>query len=382
MPKSLCWLAAISLFPWWAMTAAMAQDERVCLKHDDDSQENKRSMTGAGHAVRFECPDDQKWYVTGISIHGSRYGTPQPPNEDFFVYVASDDMSKMAKTTKPYALFERGEEKWVTFDIPPVEVEQAFHIAVFFNPTRSKGVYVGINEDASPTHSMTVVPNEPDKTQSDLQGDWMIRVYVTKSPAEKPRLLLDRQGQARKQADDEAAGDAKILGEARSLTLADDSGEMTDHINIQGAVYTVEFQTPKEVECYVWQVQLYASQFGGSHDSEAVNGDVYILDENRKILSRTSFPYSLATQQKQWISIPTLPTRVQGKFFVGVDAHGAKSKGLYVGYEKGNESGKASTDEIQGDFIRPGTWSSKFAEMQWMIRTKVADRPVVYGNQP
>lgn len=357
---------------------AAAQDETV-LKHDDDTQESKRSITGAGHAVRFECPDGEKWYVTGVALHGSRYGMPQPPREDFLVCVTSDDMKKAVKIKKPYSLFERGEEKWVPIEIPPVEVQGAFQVVVFFNPTRTKGVYVGIDENSSPTHSTTVVPSDPESSPSELKGDWMIRALVTKTPKGRPRTLLDAHAQAEKQHEDEAAADARLLGSARSLTLSDVAGEMDEHINIQGAVYTVEFQTPKDVEAYVWQVQMYGSQFGGQHDSEAVNGDVYILDANRKILSRTSFPYSLFTQQKQWVSIPTLPTRVQGKFYIGIDTHGGEYKGIYIGYKKGNAAGKASAAEIQDEAIQPADWSSRFAEMQWMIRAKVADRPVVYG---
>ncbi|MEM9659872.1 MAG: hypothetical protein AAF961_16030, partial [Planctomycetota bacterium] len=102
------------------------------------------------------------------------------------------------------------------------------------------------------------------------------------------------------------------------------------------------------------------------------------LNENRQIVTRTTFPYSLATQQKRWISIPTLPTKVQGKFYVSVDAHGSEYKGLYMGYQDGNDEGVASTDAREGDYVRSVDWSQKFEQMQWLIRVKIADRPVVY----
>jgi hypothetical protein len=78
----------------------------------------------------------------------------------------------------------------------------------------------------------------------------------------------------------EKAREKAILGDARSLTLKQDDGTMDGERNIQGALYTLQFETPKKVEGYVWQVQIYASQFGGQHNSEEVSGDVYILDEN------------------------------------------------------------------------------------------------------
>ena len=363
-------------------TSDSAEEATVCLKYDDGTQESKRSITGAGHAVRFECPDDQQWYISSLAVHGSRYGTPRAPREKFSVFVASEDLTEVVKTAKPYSLFERGDEKWVKFAIPPVKVPKVFQVVVFFNPTRTKGVYVGIDQDSSPTHSMTVVPDDRSKSKSDLTGDWMIQAYVTKTPPKSARSLLSARAQSGADKKHEADEDARLLGDTRSITLKHDAGTMKDHLNIRGAVYTVAFQTPKDVEAYVWQAQVYASQFGGQHDSEAVNGDVYVLDENRKVLSRSTFSYSLATQQKQWVAIPTLPTRVQGKFFISVDTHGEKSKGLYMGYAAGNDSHVASTDEINEDSIKPGDWSSKFADKQWMIRVKVADRPVVYGNDP
>lgn len=172
--------------------------------------------------------------------------------------------------------------------------------------------------------------------------------------------------------------DKELLEEARSIKLQNDTGETEDYLNVGGAIYTMEFETPKDIEAFVWQVQIYASQFGSRHDSEAVNGDVYILDENRKIISRTSFPYSLATQEREWISIPTLPTEVKGKFYVSINTHGGRFKGFYMGYVDGNKEGKASTDAIDEEKIVSQKWSKKFSDKQWLIRADIADRPIVY----
>lgn len=186
-----------------------------------------------------------------------------------------------------------------------------------------------------------------------------------------------------KQAADSKAEDKdkENLGEARSIKLQNDTGETKDHLNITGAIYTMEFETPKEVEAFVWQVQIYASQFGSQHDSEAVSGDVYVLDKDRKIISRTSFPYSVATQEKEWISIPTLPTEVKGKFYVSINTHGGRYKGFYMGYVDGNKEGKASTDAIDKDKIVSQKWSKKFTDKQWLIRADIADRPIVYRSK-
>ncbi len=360
------------------IAAHVAAADIKLLKHDDGSQESKRSMAGSGQAVRFECPDGQKWYVTGIRIHGSRYGTAQAPNEDFKIVIASDDLSQRVEISKPYSLFDRGREKWVRINFDPVEVQGPFHAAVFFNPTRTKGVYVGIDSDAKPTHSSILLASDPGNKDSDLEGDWMIQAYVTDEVDGEVRKLMSDEARAGRRVQEEASRDAKLLGDAKSLTLKHDDGPTEDKMNIQGALYSVQFETPKNVEGFVWQVQMYASQFGAQHDSEAVSGDIYILDENRKILSRSTFPYSRATQEAQWISVPTLPTKVQGKFYVSVDAHGTKYKGLYLRYLDAEQQQVASTDARTGMQVQPADWSEKFDHMQWLLRVKIADRPVVY----
>lgn len=363
----------ITLTASWAAAA-----EPATLKHDDNMQDSKRSITGAGQAVRFECPTDEKWYVTAISIHGSRYGTPAPPNEDFQIVVASDDLSQRQMFDKPYRLFQRGDEKWVKIGFTPVEVQGAFQIATFFNPTRTKGVYVGIDSDSTPTHSAILLASDPGKKSSELAGDWMIRAHLTQEIGGEALALASKEELSQQQMENEAEREKKILGDARSLTLKHDEGSPDEVFNIEGALYTVEFETPKKVQGYVWEVQMYGSEFGGQHDSEAVSGDVFVLNEDREIITRTTFPYSLATQQKQWISIPTLPTKVKGKFYISINTHGNKYKGIYLGYLDGNQQGVASTDEQVGNKIQKADWSEKFKDKQWMIRVKIADRPVVY----
>ena len=352
--------------------------KEVCLKHDDGSQESKKSMTGGTHAVLFDCPDDEQWYITRIAVHGSRYGAQRAPRDNFSVVVANKDLDKIAPLEKPYKLFKRGDPKWVQFDIPAVRVPKKFQVMVSFNPTRTKGVYVGIDQDSTPTHSSVVFPDASENSKSGIEGDWMIRAYVTKEPKQDAIGLRSPDEVAAESAKLDAESDAKLLGDARSITLSHDKGKMDKHINVQGACYTMEFETPKNVEAYVWQVQMFASQFGRSHDSEAVSGDVYILNSDREIVSRTSFPYSLTSQKKQWVNIPTLPTRVKGKFYVSINTHGKNDKGIYLGYQNAEEPDLASADELKENTIEPSEWSSKFDKMRWMIRAKVADRPVVY----
>lgn len=144
------------------------------LSHDDGSQAGKSSLTGGGHAVRFEAPG-AGWCVTGVAIHGSRYGAAQAPNEDFHVWLCDADLKAIADFPFPYGAFERGDPKWVPLKVKPTLVPPKFVIFVGFNPTGSKGVFVG-HDSAGSGNSLVGLPGE--KGRPFEKGDWMIRVQV------------------------------------------------------------------------------------------------------------------------------------------------------------------------------------------------------------
>ncbi|MDP6721196.1 MAG: M56 family metallopeptidase, partial [Pirellulaceae bacterium] len=55
----------------------------------EDSAEGKRSIAGSGHAVAFQRPAATK-YLMSVEIFASRYGTPDPPDEDFHIYLLDE----------------------------------------------------------------------------------------------------------------------------------------------------------------------------------------------------------------------------------------------------------------------------------------------------
>ena len=113
------------------------------LKYGDGQPDGKKSLGGSGEIIGFTLPaEDGK--VGAIRIHGSRYGTPDAPNESFLIYFLSHDMSEVMRTElAPYSLFERGPERWVEVKFrKPVEVPKEFWVAVDFRAGHTKGVYV------------------------------------------------------------------------------------------------------------------------------------------------------------------------------------------------------------------------------------------------
>jgi hypothetical protein len=126
---------------------------------------------------------------------------------------------------------------------------------------------------------------------------------------------------------------------------------------------------------YLYGISFYGSQYGAKHDSEAVNGDIYILDKDLRVISRTLFPYSMLTYEKDWVQLPTLTTKVTGKFYVAIHAHSERYKGLYVGYDEDVGLSHSSLATVSRRQFKLRATQKK---LEWMIRAKLAATPVYY----
>jgi hypothetical protein len=160
----------------------------VTLKHDDGTMEGKRSMAGSGHAILFSKPAGE-WYLKKVQIYGSCYGYPQAPEENFKVYVCDIDMNVIKEIETPYSRFQRGVWRWVFVDIPDIKVPSEFYVCVSFNPTQTKGVYVGFDENVTESHSKNALPSSH---LEDVGGkfDWMIRAVLSGRSSDAEKLHL------------------------------------------------------------------------------------------------------------------------------------------------------------------------------------------------
>lgn len=355
-----------------ASCAGFGGEGEVVLKYDDGTMEGKRSSTGGGHAVLFDRPEGGPWYLHAVEFFGARYGSRSAPDEDFLVYVTDAALKNYCKIGRPYGLAERGKEYWVRVDMPFVEVPDQFHVCLVFNPTRTKGVYVGMDKNGKEARSRSAVPDVHSKPL-DATTNWMIRAHLTRTAAgETTKLLTPEQREQKRQAE-VAAAEAKLLKGAKSLLLKHDNGRMDNYQSYGGSTaQTVAFGVP-EGEWYAYGISFSGAQYGGRHDSEAVNGDVYILDEGMRVISRTSFPYSLLTYKRAWIEVPVLPTKVSGACFVAIHAHSERYKGLYVGYSTDVKDGHSWIGKVKKEHLdlKPVP-----KPMEWMIRLRLADKPV------
>lgn len=145
------------------------------LGHDDNKMAGKQSSAGGGHAVDFQTGGGE-WYLTQVRIHGSRYGYPKPPAENFHVYICDGEGKQIADIPFAYGSFKKGNPKWVLLRLKqPTQVPSDFTICVSFNPTGTKGVFVSHDGEAT-GNSRGGLPGKLGG-QFD-RGDWMIRVMV------------------------------------------------------------------------------------------------------------------------------------------------------------------------------------------------------------
>lgn len=158
-------------------TMAFAVTVVAHLGKSDGTPDGHKSLGGSGELKHFTSPDGAK--AVSIRIHGSRYGTDEPPNEKFLIYFLSDDRSKILRTEMAdYALFEKGDAKWVEIEFHPrFELPAAFWVALDFRAHRTKGVYVSYDTSTGGVDSMTGLPGQPAEPV-DFEGDWMIEVTV------------------------------------------------------------------------------------------------------------------------------------------------------------------------------------------------------------
>ncbi|MDP7305448.1 MAG: hypothetical protein QGG09_20215, partial [Pirellulaceae bacterium] len=148
--------------------------QAIELSHDDGTAVVMNSLAGGEHGVRFKVLGDS-WYLTSVRINGSRYGHPNPPRENFHVWLCNKDSEIIADFPFPYAKFARGGPNWVTLMTPPTNVPQDFIISVGFNPTGKKGIFVSRDRHGS-GDSLTGLLGRVTKTFN--KGDWLIRAAV------------------------------------------------------------------------------------------------------------------------------------------------------------------------------------------------------------
>jgi len=166
----------IKRLPFIVFVVAMSGHAVV---YADGKPDGKKSLGGSGEMIQLELSPENRM-LAGIEVHGSRYGTADPPNEKFLIYILNADQSEVTATRMaPYSLFERGDEKWVSirFD-KTTEIPADGWVVLNFRAARTKGVYVSYDAESSGERSRTGLPGIEAK-KPDFVGGWMIRPILS-----------------------------------------------------------------------------------------------------------------------------------------------------------------------------------------------------------
>ena len=118
-------------------TAGTSASRPQILALDDGKSAGRESIAGSGHILCFE--PEQAVELLAVRIYGSRYGTPQPPNENFYVWIADENQNVVETFEFPYATFKRGNPKWYTLKTKPTTLPEKFYLCVGFKPGKDKG---------------------------------------------------------------------------------------------------------------------------------------------------------------------------------------------------------------------------------------------------
>jgi len=333
------------------------------LKHDDGTMEGKRSLGASGHFVQFQCPPG-KWYLTEVQIFGSRYGTPRPPTDSFTITLCDDEFKTLQYIKIPYAVFQRGDERWYQVPVPPLELpfmmEQfvsplPFWVNVAFNPSSTKGVYLGYDNSDAESFSKVGLPDQtPGPTPEN--GDWMVRLVVTQNP---PRQVAPGLG-----AWLEPARPVRPWQEEGLVEIKNDDGESDGKLSISGVGPAVHFEGVP-VDATLTRLRMFASRYGSGFDPETTFADYYLFDDENRILQTGRIPYSFFSYEEKWVDIPLKPLKVPTRFWVLINPQAHRYKGLYTHYDTDVTTTHSKSGRIPDEMRDLG---KKF---DWMIRAYV-----------
>ncbi len=147
------------------------------LSYGDGTREDEHSFTDTGHGVIF-CRPEGRWQLTAVELHGCRFGSRVAPQSDFSIFLCDERFRVLREARAPYSRFPRTREwKWERIEVEPTEVPAFFYIVACFDPTTTRGVFVGVDTHIERSHSRTAYPNS---VVGDVGGtqDWMMRCVL------------------------------------------------------------------------------------------------------------------------------------------------------------------------------------------------------------
>lgn len=354
----------VSGTPAIPVTSAPASSNLGYVK---DTSEDFRSIGASGHAVLFERPDGTS-FVESVQIFAARYGMPEPPQENFHLYILNEKQQVLADVEFPYSLVERGTLRWYLLNTPSIEVPKQFYVALAFNPNQTKGIYLGLDKGVTQSHSFTGLPEEG---YNKVTGtfDWMVRVKLDATPSGRfgVRRLADwKPPQA---AVDPFSGCVEI---SFSSAVSEDK---QSYGGIGPAIkFSISDATPSTVPSKVYAIngfRFYGSRYGSGYEPKTTMIKAALQDANGKVVWQESFPYALLSYKAKWVDlVPSQPISLAGQplapltFSLNPEAH--QTKGVYFHYLKNPPKSHSLAGTVERGF-------KDVPDREWLIRVYLAE---------
>ncbi len=331
--------------------------------HVDDTAEGMKSLGASGHAISFERHKGSA-FVEAIGIFAGRYGHAQAPDEDFHVYLLNDKQQVLADLRYPYAMIERAELRWYTLRTPSVEVPKKFNVALSFNPHKTKGIYLGYDNNVEQSHSLVGLPADGFEPVKESY-DWMVSVHLSGEPSGKKGTMRLADWKPPMHVDPFHGG----------IQAKYDTGQSDGRQSYGGSGPAIQFKLtevlPKDASLDKLNLKgfrLYASRYGSGFDAEQTMLKVAVLGSDNKTLWQGTFPYAQFGYKAKWIDL-TLPEPLafrdpdlkDGLFTVAIDPEANRYKGIYFHYNKD----PATSHSLSGTVAKG---LRKLPDREWMIR--------------
>ncbi|MBI5091111.1 MAG: HEAT repeat domain-containing protein [Candidatus Hydrogenedentes bacterium] len=333
----------------------------VALSTGDGTAEDKRSLGASGHAIRFSKPKDVR-FVEAVQFCGSRYGTAEPPKDNFHVYILNEQFQVLGDLPFPYAMVERGDMKWYTLRTPSIEVPEQFSVAIAFNPSDTKGIYLGMDKDVEQSHSYQGLPEDGFEPVKDT-FDWTVRVFMSNEASGEKGVqhLADWTP-------------PKTVNAFEGLTEAKyDTGNSDGKQSYGGRGPRIELALGTLVPgaAQLKGFRVYGSRYGSGFDPQTTMFKSAVLDKTGAVICEQQFPYSLFSYKEKWVDLVlTTPLSLDktaadgGAISVALDPEATQFKGIYFHYNKDPQVSHSSRGTIARGF-------EPVPDREWMIRAYV-----------
>ena len=356
-------LAAL-LIAWLCICGFVSAEGQnpVKLGYVKDASKDYRSLGASGHAVFFERTNGAS-FIKSVQIFAGRYGEPEPPKDNFHVYVLNEKMQVLADVDVPYSIVKRGNQRWYTLSMPSIETPRQFYVALAFNPNKTKGIYLGLDKSVAQSHSFVGLPEEGYNKVPETY-DWMVRVTLESAPSGKNGVRRLADWKPPQTAADSFAGCMEIKFDSAPSEDKQSYGDRGPAIRVTLSEF-ITGSTPA-AGYSIKGFRIYASRYGSGYDPETTFIKSVLQDAQGKVIWQEQLPYALFGYKAKWVDIvPSQPIPVGNltatPLTLSFNPSAHQTKGIYFHYLKNPPKSHSLAGTVEQGF-------EEVPDREWLAR--------------